>query len=133
VLLQLAAYGDRLEWRKLAEDMLVPMLETAIQSPTAFAKWLQAADFALGPVKEIALVGQEDELFTHVLWGEYRPRLVSAISGYPPAEGSPALLNDRPLKDGLPTAYVCQDFACKQPVNSPEELAAQLKGDIPLW
>jgi len=32
------------------------------------------------------------------------------------------LLADRPLKDGKPTAYVCQNFACLSPVNTPEEL-----------
>jgi uncharacterized protein YyaL (SSP411 family) len=35
-------------------------------------------------------------------------------------------LNDRTLKDGLPTAYVCQGFVCKQPVNSVEEMERQL-------
>ncbi len=125
-LLQLSAYGDRPEWRKLAEDMLAPMLETAIQYPTAFAKWLFAADFALGPVKEVAILGEQSQTLVQALWSEYRPRVVSAISAYPPADSSPALLQHRPLKDGLPTAYVCQDFVCKQPVNHARELVAQL-------
>jgi uncharacterized protein YyaL (SSP411 family) len=63
---------------------------------------------------------------TQTLWKEYRPRQVAAISTFPPPEGSPALLHDRPLLNGLTTAYVCRDFICKQPVTSPEELAAQL-------
>jgi uncharacterized protein YyaL (SSP411 family) len=29
---------------------------------------------------------------------------------------------DRPLKESKPTVYVCEHFACKQPVNSIEEL-----------
>jgi uncharacterized protein len=32
------------------------------------------------------------------------------------------LLADRPMKDGKSTAYVCQNFACLAPVNTPEEL-----------
>jgi uncharacterized protein YyaL (SSP411 family) len=32
------------------------------------------------------------------------------------------LLADRPLKDGKATAYVCQNFACQAPVNTPEDL-----------
>jgi uncharacterized protein len=129
-LLQLAAYGDHPEWRKLVEDMLLPVLETSIQYPTAFAKWLMAADFALGPVREVAIVGKTDHPQTlaliETLWGSYNPRQVTAISSLPPSENSPALLHDRPLQNGRPTAYVCQDFVCKQPVNNPEELAAQL-------
>jgi uncharacterized protein YyaL (SSP411 family) len=36
------------------------------------------------------------------------------------------LLADRSLVDGKPTAYVCEHFACRHPVTTPEELRAQL-------
>jgi hypothetical protein len=129
-LLQLAAYGDRLELRKTAEDMLAPVLETAVRYPTAFAKWLCAADFALGPVNEVAVVGEGEHSQTQALlktlWDAYRPYQVAAISGFPAPEGSPALLQERPLVNGQPTAYVCRGFVCQQPVNTPEGLAEQL-------
>jgi uncharacterized protein YyaL (SSP411 family) len=125
-LLQIAAFGDHPEWQKLAEDMLIPMLETIVQYPTAFAKWLYAADFALGPVREVAVIGKPEHSLVDVLWSEYRPRLVAAISDYPPDKHTPALLSERPLKENAPTAYVCQNFVCKQPVNNANELAAQL-------
>ena len=38
----------------------------------------------------------------------------------------PALLRDRPLRDGVPTAYVCRRFACAAPTTDPQTLAAQL-------
>jgi uncharacterized protein YyaL (SSP411 family) len=50
-----------------------------------------------------------------------------AASGYPPAAGSPALLDDRPLFNDKPTAYVCQDFVCRQPVNDPDAMLEQLR------
>lgn len=125
-LLRLAAYGDRPGFRKTAEDLLAPLLETATRYPTAFANWLSAADFALGPVNEIAILGANPQELTQTLWKEYRPRQVAAISAFPPPEGSPALLHDRPLLNRQPTAYVCRNFTCKQPVNTPGELAAQL-------
>jgi hypothetical protein len=129
-LLQLAAYGDRLEGRGVAEAMLGSMQELISRHPTAFAQWLQAADFALGPVHEVAVVGEAGHPMTEALlgalWKRYRPRLVASVSAYPPGPGAPALLNDRPLKDGLPTAYVCQGLVCLQPVNSVEEMERQL-------
>ena len=137
-LLQLAAYGDRMDGRQVAEAMLAPMQELIAHHPTAFAQWLQAADFALGPVREVAVIGEAGDplrqALVEALWKCYRPRLAAAISGkpaapgQPPAPGSPALLHDRPMKDGLPTAYVCQGFVCLQPTNSPKELERQLAG-----
>jgi uncharacterized protein YyaL (SSP411 family) len=129
-LLQLAAYEDRGDWRDMAEAMLSDMQETMVGYPSAFACWLQAADFALGPVHEIAILGDMDESTTQamlkVLWGNYRPRQVAAISSFPPESGSPALLADRPLQNQLPTAYVCHDFSCQDPTNSPKDFTAQL-------
>ncbi|PWH11974.1 MAG: thioredoxin domain-containing protein [Anaerolineae bacterium] len=126
LLLQLSAYGDRPEWRHTAEEMLAPVLETAVRYPTAFAKWLTAADFALGPVNEVALVGDNLTEMLDVLWKTFRPRQVAAIAAFPPPLGSPALLRDRPVLQCQPTAYVCRNFVCKQPCISPTEFAAQL-------
>jgi uncharacterized protein YyaL (SSP411 family) len=33
-----------------------------------------------------------------------------------------------PMRDGRATAYVCLDYACRQPVHEPQELAALLDG-----
>ena len=37
----------------------------------------------------------------------------------------PASLQDRPLRDGHPTAYVCEGYVCQAPVTTPEALEAQ--------
>ena len=99
--------------------------------PTAFAQWLRAADFALGPVYEVAIVGDAQDQATQALnqtiWGRYQPRLIAAISAYPPEAGAPALLEDRSLLKEQPTAYVCQGFICRQPVNTPQEMLVQLE------
>jgi uncharacterized protein YyaL (SSP411 family) len=129
-LLELSAYGDRTAWRDKAEEMLGSMKNFVLRYPTAFAKWLCAADFAVGPTHEVALVGDLEDNKTRALiqtlWKEYRPRQVSAISSPPPPSGSPALLNDRPLVNRKPTAYVCQGFVCLQPTNEPSEMETQL-------
>ena len=129
-LLQLAAYGDRTEWRDLVEKMFTLNLETILRYPTAFAQWLCAADYTIGPVHEVAVLGKPDDSKTQAildsLWRKYRPRQATAISAYPPEAGSPSLLNDRPLHKGQPTAYVCQNFVCLQPTNDPAELDTQL-------
>lgn len=129
-LLELAAYGDRTEWRDIAEEMLSSVYEAMLRYPTAFAQWLCAADFAVGPTREVAIIGDaqhtETKELLNTLWKMFRPRQVTAISAYPPEPDAPALLKDRPLLNDLPTAYVCQGFVCLQPVNSPTEMESQL-------
>jgi hypothetical protein len=133
-LLQLATYGDRNTWRSTAEDMLASIQNALLRYPTSFAQWLSAADFAVGPTREVAIIGNPDDAQTNALvrtlWKSYRPRQVTAISAYPPGPGSPALLIDRPLLNNQPTAYVCQGFVCLQPVNSSDEMEAQLTANL---
>ena len=131
LLLKLATYEGRSDWRGLAERMLSSNLEMMLRYPSAFAQWWCAADFTLGPVHEVAIIGDLTDVTTQSLlqplWHSYHPRLVLASSGYPIQAGSPALLSTRPLLNGQPTAYICQGFVCQQPVNKPEEMLAQLR------
>jgi uncharacterized protein YyaL (SSP411 family) len=110
--------------------MLSSVHNAVLRYPTSFAQWLAAADFAVGPTHEVAIVGDLDNARTKelvkALWKSYRPRQVAAISPYPPEPGSPTLLQDRPLLNNEPTAYVCQGFVCLQPVNSAKQMEAQL-------
>ncbi len=130
LLLQLATYEGRSVWRTLAEEMIVSNLGLIARYPSAFAQWLCGVDFALGPVYEVAVLGNLDDPATQgllePLWHAYHPRLVLAASSFPPPASSPALLKDRPLLNSRPTAYVCQGFVCHQPVNEPGSMMTQL-------
>jgi uncharacterized protein YyaL (SSP411 family) len=133
-LLQLSSYTGNTQWRSHAEQMLQKMAHMAIQYPTSFGQWLSAIDFAIGPVQEVAVLGGADgsewQPFADVLWETYRPRMVAAFSSYPPDPRAPSLLEDRPLLNDQPTAYVCQGFVCQQPVTQAAKMADQLGGDI---
>ena len=130
LLLQFATYEGRADWRQMAEKMLSSNLGMMLRYPSAFAAWWSAADFTLGPVHEVAILGDPSETATQALlqplWQSYYPRLVLAASPFPPPSSSPALLQDRPLNNGLPTAYVCQGFVCQLPVNQPQAMLDQL-------
>jgi len=130
-LLQLSALTGRGDWRDLAEEALSGIQDAAARYPTAFGQWLYALDFAAGPVQEVAILGDLENSATidliNTLWSAYRPRTIAAISTFPPLPGSAPLLEDRPLKNGLPTAYVCRNFVCRNPVNDPQLLLDQLE------
>ncbi len=125
-LLKLAAFTDEGRYRDLAEKALGLASDYLIRYPTAFARWLSAADFALGMVKQVAAVYDAgrgpDQGLLQFVQSVYRPNTVVAASAFPPLKDSPALLRDRPLKDGKTTIYVCEGFVCKYPVTSIPEL-----------
>jgi uncharacterized protein len=132
VLLRLAAMtGDR-RYAEAAEGALATVSAYLARYPTGFAQWLVAADFALHPPIELAIVGRPDAPETERLLEPamrgFRPYQVVAVAADPSATAVP-LLGGRFALDGRPTAFVCRDFACRQPVTEPEALAALLVED----
>jgi uncharacterized protein YyaL (SSP411 family) len=121
-LLKLATLTDQGNYRDLAEQALRTVGEAVLRYPTAFGRWLSAADFSLANVKQVAVVYQaspsEAQELLQTIQSAYRPNMVVAASSYPPPENAPALLMDRPLKGGEPTVYVCEGFECKMPVTT---------------
>src|SRR5437764_3613830 len=131
VLLRLAAFTGEESYRQRADDYLRPIADVMVQHPQAFGHVLGALDFALSPVKELAilghLIGVDTGSLLEVINTRYLPNSVLACAD--PADSQAAqtvqtvpLLADRPLRDGKATAYVCQNFSCLAPVNSVEEL-----------
>jgi uncharacterized protein YyaL (SSP411 family) len=90
------------------------------QYPSAVCRFLEAIDFQIGPSQEIAIAG-DPEQFLAVLRTRYLPRSVVAAGN-----ARIPLLKDRPLIEGKPTAYVCENYACKQPVTTPADFERQL-------
>jgi len=128
VLLRLAAFSGEEEYRQRAGDYLRSLADIMVQHPQAFGHAMGALDFAISPVKEIAIIGEVPGAGTRNLLGvinkRYLPASVLACAAPGDSEAIRAipLLADRPLKDEQATAYVCQNFACLAPVNTPGEL-----------
>jgi hypothetical protein len=99
------------------------------EHPTAFAYLLGALERVVMPPLEVAIVGDSPDLRREV-FGRLLPASVAVTVSAPAETGTGAeltpLLADRPLADGHATAYVCERFACRQPVTDPAELRAQL-------
>jgi uncharacterized protein YyaL (SSP411 family) len=130
-LLHLAAYGDRSSYRDIAEKNIALSAEMMLRYPTAHAQWLICADYLLASTYEVAVLGYRDDPGFHelvdTLWQTYRPHMVTTPTPYPPDPDSPLLAKKRPLLNEKPTAYVCQNLFCQQPVNSFKELETLLE------
>jgi uncharacterized protein len=123
-MLRLAALSGERGYERRAEGVFALFAGPATQHPESFAHLLRALDFHLAAIREVALVGDDLAALAAVVRSGFRPHLV--LAGGPEGSEEPALLRDRPLLDGRPTAYVCESFACQAPVGAPEDLTALL-------
>ena len=132
VLLRLAAFTGEETYRRYADDYLHPIADIMVQHPQAFGHILGALDFAISQSKEIALIGDplqsDTRALLEVVNTRYLPNSILACASLEDTVSIHLipLLVDRPMKDHKATAYVCQNFACQAPVNTPEELARLL-------
>jgi uncharacterized protein len=130
-LLRLAAYDERVDWRAQAEAMLAGLQPLLVRHPVAFSFWLQDLDFAVGPVRQIAIVGgtaeaNQVQAMLDTIWQTYRPRSVVAVSSGEADPNLPGLLHDRGMLQNQVTVYVCEGFTCNLPVHTPDGLRQQL-------
>jgi uncharacterized protein YyaL (SSP411 family) len=128
-LLRLAALTGEARYEEHAVSHLRLLHEIAPRHPTAFGHLLQAIDFHLAPVREVALAGEPAGVaaLAGVARSAFRPHLVLA-GGAGDGGSAVPLMEGRTPVDGRAAAYVCEHFACLRPVTSPDELRALLDG-----
>jgi hypothetical protein len=129
VLLRMAACTGESAYRSAAESAIARVGGLLDRYPLAFAWWLVGLDLLESGIAEVAIVGPMDHPATAALVAVadagYRPRQVVTGTNDPHTSSLP-LLQARFTLDGHPTAFVCRDFACRQPVTEPAALAALL-------
>jgi hypothetical protein len=127
-LLRLAALTGEARYEDAAVGHLRLMHELAPRHAAAFGHLLQALDFHLNPVREVALVGDWPGVhaLARVVRSELRPRLVVAAGPGGGVASEVPLLEGREPVEGRAAAYVCERFACQRPVTTPDELTELL-------
>ncbi len=133
-LLRLARLTGEFEYERRALGVLRVLAPIVGRHPHGFGHVLQAIDFYLAPVREVAIVadsGDGGRELARVVRGAYRPHLVMAGGGRQSTasggDGVP-LLDGRSPVDGQAAAYVCEHFSCQAPVTTPDALARALAG-----
>jgi len=132
VLLRLALFLDRNDYRQRAEDVLEELAGGMEKVSGGFGRLLCALDFSASEPREVAIVGEQRSPDTRALlqavYSGYLPNKV--VAGRDPdddeAGGLIPLLAQRPARAGKATAYVCVQYACQTPTTDPEELTRQL-------
>ena len=130
LLLRLAEVYRDVEMRRRATWVLETLAEPLAQHGAAFGHLLGAADLAIHGATEVAIVGEPESEDFKALTAEvarhYLPALV--LAGGAPGDGvGVALLEDRVVREGRATAYVCRQYLCAEPTSDPERLASLLE------
>jgi uncharacterized protein YyaL (SSP411 family) len=126
VLLHLARLTGEDSLAQPARALLQTLAEPMAQYPAAFGNLLGALDYELSDGLEIVILGDPVE-------EEYRAMMREVSCRYLPnkvlaggTDPDMILLRNRAKISGRPTAYVCRNHLCLEPVLSAADLAAQL-------
>jgi uncharacterized protein YyaL (SSP411 family) len=132
ILLRLYHYTANDDYLNKAEKVLRSYYDAMANQPFGFAHLLAALDFYLEKPKEVVLIGKREQprladLIANI-HSLYLPNLTLQVAA--PDESleqfSPLLVGKKQI-NGEPTAYVCQNFTCSQPVTEWQDLKAILE------
>ncbi len=136
VLLRLAAVTGDAGLERLGLRVLESFSGQIAGYPTGFTRALLAADWAIGPAREIVLAGAFGEEGFDALRAEvdrrYLPRSVVLHRPDGDATAITALapfVEFQTAQQGRATAYVCENRTCQLPVTEAAALAEQLDAD----
>lgn len=123
-LYRLSILFDRAEWRNRSQQMVGSLADVVIKYPTSFGVWLCLLFELIEGTKEIAALGDDWENTLLKIQGIFiSHKLVQAsripLPGYPLLSNKPTTSKNR--------IYLCENYACHQPVNTIEELVSMLE------
>jgi uncharacterized protein YyaL (SSP411 family) len=133
-LLRLVKLTGRMDLQEKAETTLRLYRGLLVSHPLAAGQMLLALDYHLGPVQEIAIVGDpaadDTRQALRILNGPYQPHRVVALKT--PGSEEKKLEELLPLlagktSQGPVTVYVCQNFTCQTPLLGLEAVRAALR------
>ena len=132
-LVRVARLTGRTELEEAADRLIAAASEQVSEQPAGFTGFLLGLHAALADSREIVIAGDLDDSATQELLAVTRNRyLPNTVVLHRPDESDPEIADIAPFTrpqttiDGRPAAYVCQNFACQRPVQTPEALAETL-------
>jgi len=138
-LLRLSQMTDNADYKKQAEQLLQAFSSTLQRAPNAMPQMMVAFNYYLDKPMQIIIAGdpaaQDTRAMLHEIHKHFIPNKILLLADG--AEGQTNMAEQlefmRDLKriEGKATAYICEDFACKLPVNNLKELAKMLNRHDP--
>ncbi|MDF2631066.1 MAG: hypothetical protein K0R39_4897 [Symbiobacteriaceae bacterium] len=123
-LLRLMPFTGNDAFREIAEQVFRTYSLHMEKMPGGTATLLQALDFYLSSPTEVTLVGEVPEEWLEGIGRIYLPNLVFTRITVPRTDAP--IWAGKVAKDGAPTAYICQRFACSPPATTWTEVEGYL-------
>ncbi len=132
-LLRLSQLTARPEWQQAADQLFLVFGPSLSAQPLGHAAALSAWLTATAPGMEIVVVLPDAHIpdpFLPTLRHQYLPLTSTAVitAADPRWSELAPFLTSLTCIDGQPTAYVCRQHSCEQPVTEPQAFAAQVLG-----
>jgi hypothetical protein len=128
VMLRLALLAGEPDYDRRARSILRAVQPVVDRQPSAFGRFLSAADRALAEPVDVVVAGDPGSADATAIRREaaapYAPDLVIASLAQPVSDWP--LFDGKAARDGRPTAYVCRGYACDRPTSDPAEAREQV-------
>ena len=106
------------------------------QFPSAYTQMLMATEFAIGPSREIVIVGRPEAPDTEEMLGQLRSiYLPNKVVIFRPTDETASQIEelavytkDQHSLDSKATAYVCVNYNCELPTTDPKKMVDLLQG-----
>ncbi len=136
VLLKLGLLTMNRQFTKLGEETIEAFSSQLAQWPAYSPAMLTALSFRLGPNQEIIIAGDADAADTkqmlNLVRSRFLPNAVLLLHASDEAaketERLVPFIQNQAVIDGRATAYVCENYACKQPVNDLKDFKRLIEG-----
>ncbi len=133
ILLKLGRITGRVELEREGWKILEGASGVIGNSPSAYTFLLTAADFALGPTKEIVVAAKsrhEAEDFLRLLNAHFIPESIILFRPEKPERLAPWLEPLSPI-EGKATVYLCENYACRLPITEIDQLKESIRRRVP--
>jgi uncharacterized protein YyaL (SSP411 family) len=135
-LLRLGRMAGKVSWEERGDQLLKSFSGLVSDYPSAYTQFLNAVDFALGPISEIVLVGEEKDpearKMMEFLQGQFKPNSVLAFKRLDRDgdELSALVPFVQPFHSvgGKAAVYICENQSCRPPITGLEELKKVFHG-----
>lgn len=112
---------DNADYKSISTLMLLSVEETIKRYPSSLAKWAGSALSLVFPPYEIAVVGSDSLLKSKAINALFLPNKI-LLSSVEEDKSYPILAGRSGNKEGQSLIYVCQNYSCKMPVQTIEEM-----------